>query len=371
MIKQLFSGRQIAKVLLLAGFCTKLQFASGDNQAILPNDTAKSQIVLDTALAKGQLYDVGSTDDDHLIIVSSEDYPYSKGEILRWSIKSAKVVNRLPLSVLIDPADLSLVPNGKFLVADENKTDPSLPSVQSHRVTVIDSSTLRVVKTIDIGKENDISGLLIIPSDSKHIVVKLTSRVAVKNDFVYRNDRFEWLNIETGKIDKSLPYSQARGANSVQYSPDRKLLACLFQNDEDISDRLGIIDILDSETGKILWHIEGTEKQSVGYPLFFISPTRFISSDTVFDIKTKTAHQWAVINPSRRFVAEVPGHSAYAMFLTDKGTELRNWKTDRLVKSWPSLKEQGRLSFSPDLKIMAYKREQIVQFWKFDPAWLK
>ena len=344
--------------------------ATPDQENTVPTSTFLGKIVLRSTAPEGTIYSAGLTDADSVIIVSSQDYPHSRGEILQRDIRSQKISSRLALSALIDPADLQLLPTGKFMAARENKSDPSLPAVQSRRVTIIDTSKMKVSKTFDVGSKNDISGLLTIPTDSQHVILKMTSIIPYENDFAFGKDRFVWLNIATGKADKVLPYAHATGASEIRFSPDKKYLMCLFQNDEDESDHLGIVDVLDPHTGTILWHLQGSTQQPIGNPFFFISPTQFVSSETLFDISTKTARPWSAVTATRKCLAVVPGHAAYAMFITPQGLELRDWRRNRTLRRWSTRSEEGGILWSPDLKTFSFTRDPLIQFWKFDPKWL-
>ena len=75
--------------------------------------------------------------------------------------------------------------------------------------------------------------------------------------------------------------------------------------------------------------------------------------------------------PTRHALAAVPGHATYAMFTTPQGLELRDWRHNRTLRRWPTLTKPGRLLWSPDLKMFSFQRNSVVQFWKFDPKWLK
>lgn len=333
-----------------------------------------SQIALDK-ISKSFVRVVSIKDQNTIIFVSIDDLSRSKGEIIKWNLSLHKAVGRAPLSILTDPGDLTLLLGGKFLVAQDNKSDISVPEVQSHRVTVLDADQLRVLKTFDLGDKIDITVLMIEPAalfDNEHIVLKLTTLVPVENDFVYRDDRFAWLNVTTGKLDRTLPYSHARGASKILFSTDKEYLACLFQNDEDDSDHRGVIDILNAQTGEILWHLQGTERQPIGAPLFFISPTQFVSSSMLYDIETKKITP-LLLKDKRPLecLNGVPQHPDYAFFMTQQGVELWNWRAKKALRRWPALKQKGTLSFSPDLRSIVFRNNSIVQFWKFDAAWLK
>ncbi|MEO6907950.1 MAG: hypothetical protein ABI210_08685 [Abditibacteriaceae bacterium] len=374
MKKQFTQSLRFARIVCFIGLILSLCIVPPDTVLgeTIPVNTDGTQVILDKNLATGNISNIGMTDNDHVIIVSIQDYPHSKGAIIRENVRTTEVVNRVPLSPLIDPADLHILPNGKFIVTDENKTDPSLPHVQSHRVTLIDSTSLHNTKTIDLGKENDISGLLVLQSDKDHIIVKLTSLIPIENDFTYGKDRFVWLNVNTDKIDKTILYSHARGVQKILFSSDHKYLACFFPNDEDPKDQTGILDVLDPNTGKILWHLEGSETQPIGDPFFFISPTKFVSSSAIYDITTKTHSPLIPANNLRLYcITNVTGKTDYAFFMTKAGLELWNIKTNQALRRWPDLTGQGFILMSPDLKTVSYQQGENIQFWRFDPAWLK
>mgnify|MGYP001551980442 CR=1 FL=1 len=81
--------------------------------------------------------------------------------------------------------------------------------------------------------------------------------------------------------------------------------------------------MLDPETGKILWHLEGSEKQPIGGPFFFISPTKFVSRSMIYDISTKTSTPLIPEDdPRLECLTGVPGHTGYAFFMTKGGLEL-------------------------------------------------
>lgn len=310
------------------------------------------------------------------ILVSETRYSSNIGNIIQWSESSGRAVGKASLSRWINSYDLRLSLDGRLLIANNDRPSSFFPQVRTYRTTVLRSLDFKTAKIIS-PKSNEYSvGFLFLPDDGQHAIDKRMSVVGSGPEARFANNRFEWLNLKTGKVDKTLYYNPARGCDQIRSSPDHKYLACLFTDEHfDLidaeSERSGTVDILDARTGKIVWHITRTQQNPVGDPLFFISPTQFISSDTIFNIQTKTARHWNAVNASTRCLAVVPGHSAYALFLTKQGLQLRNWRRGRTLASWPTLTTQGRIFFAPDLKMFAYKRGPSIQFWRFDPNWLR
>ena len=256
--------------------------------------------------------------------------------------------------------------------------------VKAYRISILHSPDLKIATTKDVLANEDTVGLLTSITNGQHILAKTLSAIPVDNTVTFGHDRLDWIDVATGKIDKSLSYKPARECDKLLESPDKKYLLGLFYTNpfnshgesdygpyKNTLEREGYVDVIDSHSGKILWHIEPGKAQPVGDPLFFISPTQFVSSDTLFDIASKTAQPWSAVNAERQCLAAVPGHASYALFWTKGGVELRNWKTDRTLQHWPSLTQKGRVLFSPDLKTFSFQHDQTIQFWKFDPQWLQ
>ncbi len=310
-------------------------------------------------------------------IILSETYCTSNvGDIVQWSVSQGKAVRRAPLTKWIDSYNLRLSLDGRSLVSNNARSIVFFPRARSYRITVLRSSDFKTNKAIALKKIEDSVGYLFLPDDALHVVAKRMTSIGTGKDAYSALDRFEWMNLSTGNVDKKLYYNPARGCDQIRSSPSKKYLACLFTDEyfdlkDTESERYGIVDILDARTGKILWHIQGTAKTPAGDPLFFVSPTQFVSSDTIFNIQTKTARRWNAITAGSRCLAVVPGHSGYALFLSKQGLQLRNWAKGRTIASWPTLTTQGRVFFAPDLEMFAYKQGPSVQFWRFNPHWLR
>ena len=314
----------------------------------------------------------GFTNKNTLILVNVEDVSRSKGSVIQQEFTTRKIISQLPLSSTVDPYKLSLSPNGNILITCENIADVSEKIREAHMIKVLDSTNLSILKTIDLGKGHHIVNISFLNGSSDRIIVQLIAAIPYKeNIFTYGHDRFIVLNLKTGKAEKTISYSRARSVSVPLFSPDGKYLACLFYSDDD-NDQLGILDVLDPKTGKILWHIEGSAKQPIGDPFFFISPTRFVSSSRIYDITTKKSSPLIPANDPRLYcLKNVPQKTDYAFFMTKNGLELWNIKTRKALRRWPTLKERGYIRMSPDLKVMSFQRDKNIEFWKFDPTWLK
>lgn len=305
------------------------------------------------------------------------------GHLVRWNIKSKRMLEQIPLSPWLS-SSLFLTKDGRTLATTNVRTSMMFSEVKAFRITLLPSSNLKKVRTLPVPQNKDVIGFLGLSNDTQHTIVKTLISTQSGNDVIYANDRLEWLNVNTGKVDKVLPYSPARELDRLLSSPDKKYLAGLFYSEafdpdgqsdytplRNTLEREGYVDIINPATGKILWHIESSDKRPVGDPFFFISPTQFVSSDTLFDIPTKTAKPWYAVTPKRKCLAAVPNHASYAMFVTPQGLELRDWRRKRTLRRWPTITKSGHILFSPDLKMFSFKRDSTIQFWKFDPAWLK
>ncbi len=307
----------------------------------------------------------------------------STGYITCWNISRVKKNAEIPFSKWLSDIDLTLSSDGKWLSTINVRSSLSFPDVKSYRVTLLNSSNLKTAAKRNVPKNEDVVGFVSLATDPQHVIAETLTAIPIGNDVTFGRDRLDWINANTGKTDRSMPYKPARECDRLIASDDSRYFLGLFYADPFDShgessygpyvnklERGGFVDVIDPKTGKIVWHIAATKKMPVGDPLFFISPTRFISSDTVFNIATKTARPWNAITPTRKCLAAVSGHSNYSLFLTPSGLQLRDWQKDKLLVSWPSIKQPGRIMFSPDLKMFSFKRGSLIQFWRFDPKWL-
>ena len=365
-------------------FCApKIQLPRAEAQT---NEThsAYPKIDLHRAFGKANARFLGLQNAKTGLFVTRNNRPQGTGDIVSWNLASNKKTQQISLSKWLWDFSLTLSPDGKFLVTGSDRMSPEFSDVKTHRTTVLSAANFTTVVTVETPNNEDVVGYLFDPNDNTHFLLKTGSLIPVpgENDFVFGHDRIDWLSLKTTKVTKKISYNPARGCSKILSSPNHNFLAAFFyseafapygDNDYLINkmERSAIVDILDAKTGKILWHLQGSEKQPVGDPLFFISPTRFISAGTVFDIQKRTAHHWSAVNDKSRCLATVPHHPDYALFLTPNGLQLRNWRKNKMLVSWPTLKESGRINFSPDSSLFSFKRGAIIQFWKFDSKWLK
>jgi len=307
----------------------------------------------------------------------------TSGEVVEWAVKSAKVVHRLSFSKGFSASLLTISSGGGWLLSGEDTLNPTVTYNNAHQLVVRSIKGKGLVRTINLGAKNGIMGLLSVSDDDSVVVVRMDSLVPYGNTSIYGKNRLEWLNLMTNRVDKRMAYQPANELDRLLISSDKKYLLGLFYSEafnptgesdyapsKNQFERHGFVDVINSQNSKILWHLEGTDKQPVGDPFFFVSPTRFVSSDTLFDIATHKAQRWSAITPTRKCLAVVPNHPNCALFLTPSGLQLRNWQKNKTLVSRPNIKKSGRILFSPDLKMFSFKRGSIIQFWKFDPKWL-
>ncbi len=326
---------------------------------------------------------LGFTNEKSIVFLASNDVLRNKGFVAGYNVRNGRIA-RLALSKWVYGYFLTLSPNGKVLVTSENPVDPSFVDADPHRIVFISPSTLSIIR-MKIKKERDnLRGFLFSPDDVGHIILKLDTTVSSGKSSAYAHPRIEWFNLKSNMIDKVISYGAANELDRLFASPDKKYLLGLFYSEtfdpygesdyipmRDQLERHGFVDVINPKTGKILWHLAGTDKQPVGDSFFFISPTRFVSSDTLFDIATHKSQHWSAVTPTRKCLAAVPNHPNYALFLTPSGLQLRNWQKNKTLVSWPNIKKPGRILFSPDLKMFSFKRGSLIQFWRFDPKWLR
>ena len=318
---------------------------------------------------------VGLTPYGTAILTSTADYTSNKGDVLLWNVRKEKVVNKRPLDRWISGYDLALSPDGKTLVSSNKRSSLYFPEPKAYRITSLNTSNLKASDQHSLKNDDDSVGQLFLPSDNSRVVLKMSSVVGREAGGYRTKWRYTWLNLKTGKYDKEFLYLPGRGADKILYSPDQKYLLCLYEDMEfdlvdDRVERNAIVDVLDAKTGKVLWHIAGTDKKPAGQPLFFVSPTRFVSSDSVYDIQNKSVAAWQGVKGTEGCLAAVPNHEDYGLFLAKDGTELRNWKTGRVLRRWPTLQTRGRVLFSPNLDMFSYKSGEAVSFWNFSRLWL-
>lgn len=363
------------KILTFAG--SSLASLSAVATATPVESKAISKIDLNTIFPKREYSEyLGLSSGNIAILFSEIDSGDNVGDIVRWDIEKKNAKLKVPLGKWTETMMMTLSPDGKTIATSNQRSQKFFPHVKAYYFIGYDASNLKMKMKVKYSENKDDSGYLFLPDDKKFVVIKAQMLIPYKGDKYYVKDRFEWLNIKTGKVEKKLFYNPARGADAIALSSDKKYLVCVFTEDTsdyepERVDRAGVVDVLDAKTGKIVWHLEGTDKKPLGFPFFFVSPTRFVSSDSEVDITKRQIKPLPLADSSRHYLSGVPRHSAYALFSKLDGMELWNWDTKKLLRRWPTLKGNGQISWSPDLKTFSYRRASIVQFWKFDPKWLK
>ena len=372
------------RVFLLLAFitsCVRLAQAQRVKQA---ENSPISILNLNDARFGKASRQIGFNNEGNFVIANVKSILDNTGQITIWNPHTKAVAVKLPLSKWVDNYELVLSPHGKWLATENSRADDSFESVKAYRATVLKASDLKIAKIKNYGARESSGGVLFASGDENYTFIKGVSLVIRNGELDYGDSHLDWLNLSTGKVNRSLPYFATNEVDKFFFSPDRKYLAGLFYSEafnphgtsdyaplRNSLDREGYVDIISPSTGKILWHISPNSKKPVGDPFFFISPTQFVSSDTLFDIPTKTAKPWYAVSATRKCLAAVPGHASYALFTTPQGLELRDWRRKRTLRRWPTLTKPGHILFSPDLKMFSFKRDSTIQFWKFDLKWLK
>jgi len=293
-----------------------------------------------------------------------------------WNVRRSKTIKKTLLSKWLSAHQMLLSNDGNEIVTDNRHSILFFPNAKGYRITSVQALNLKTHWTRNV-RSNENSGIFTpLVGEDQWIAIGIQNMIPFRGKSYFGRIHFEFASLTTGETKKTLHYGHVGGCNSLVLSSKRKYLLTSFTSKEDDTmdeqpDRQGIVEVLDFRTGKILWHLVGTDKQPVGDPLFFISPTRFVSSDTLFDIATHKAQRWSAITPTRKCLAAVPNHSSDALFLTPQGLELRNWQKNKTLVLWPNIKKPGRIMFSPDLKMFSFKRGSLIQFWKFDPKWIR
>ena len=386
------SQPQKTKAFFCVILASGLAFAAWQSSSVAPPQASSTVLTENIPIAKLDVKrQFAGQQMDYLGFATSNDVMFARwkpnsndvGHLDRWSIKDARLTEELSLSQWLD-SDMFLSSDGKTLATTNVRTNMTFPEVKAFRITTLNSLNLKKVKITNVPQNKDVVGFLGLHSDPRHVIAKTLTSKQSGGDIVFANDKLEWLNVTTGKIDKVLSYAPARELDRILSSPDKKYLAGLFYSEafdpygesdytplKNTLEREGYVDIFSPTNGKILWHIEPSAKKPVGDPFFFISPTQFVSSDTLFDIPTKTAKPWYAVTATRKCLAAVPAHAFYALFVTPQGLELRDWRRKRTLRRWPTITKSGHILFSPDLKMFSFQRDSLIQFWKFDPQWLK
>ena len=178
----------------------------------------------------------------------------------------------------------------------------------------------------------------------------------------------------------TLRYPNAPGIGDMMFSPDGKVVACTFKDlSIGLYSKFGVLDFLDAKTGAIVWHTSSAKGYEVGYPFAFLSPTKFVSRNSLYDLTTKKAQPFIKDGERRKFVGSSPRYPNRLFFLTKNGLELWDWPTKRALRRWSKITEADEVTLSPDLTIMSVQTSRkstvaensLNQFWKFDAAWLK
>ena len=350
--------------------CALIALAFGWSNASVE---AQPQLQLSSLQLRDRWDYIGIISGQQAIFVQDE---VKTGKILWVNLSTGQVSKYLQVKD-VNLSEVTISSDGKSFLTQENIEHRPRKDDYVHHLQVRNSSNFALMKQFDIGAEKNIAQMFprAFSNSSSSGRVALSANAVVwskeMNNYVLAGERIEIWNVKSGRRERLVPYKHATGLEDLQFSSDGKRIACVFLNREEKYDNSGILDILDAKNGKILWHIAGYNKQPVGWPYFFISPTRFVCSQAIYDLSTKKTQPLKVAGKGAKCVGNVPQRPTRALFQTARGLELWDIFSHRAIHRWPQIKKSDAATFSPDAKVMAVESGTTMQFWKFDPKWLK
>lgn len=293
-------------------------------------------------------------------------YNTVSGRLLRTASSSAFAFDHLRLSA-----------DGKTIFTTANATPPR-KKLYLNELLVIDAENLKSIATIETRPRTNIFNPCPMGENSNKVALPVLEFTWIERLKDFAGDpeqgaRIELWNWKAGVRERTIRYSHAPGISNILFSPDDKYVACFFQGDtKDHFASSGILDIVDSETGKVYWHVEGNKDQPVGYPFVFLSPTQILCQDVSYNLTTKEVKLLFLPKDRRRkFVSGVPKHDGKVFILTKDGLELWNWTAQRVLRRWPKITKADQITLAPNFKVMAVETEGSFEFWKFDSTWLQ
>lgn len=393
--RKLFSLAALFGCLLIS--CRQCCFAAPAPQ-YSPSTPSPSdrvcQVDINSALLKdGSRYNyanyLGFTDKHQFVMATEGSYSDGLGRFYWIDAQNGRL--NQPVSSGLINIDLSLLsPDGVFIFAIDSLSLQLSVAAQQHEtkpkfyindLKIFTSSDMKPTMYVDIGRTHHINGWTINSNNIDQVLIWSTTELPYRGSTAMLDDHLELWNWRTRRRIRRFDYGPAHAINRAVFSPDGKMVACVFLDEQKVA---GVVDVLNVETGAVIWHIQGNEKAPIDMPLFYLPDGRFVSKGNIYDVHRKTITGLLPQFPHLSCITGAPDVSGRAFFETPSGLELWDILTAQPLKRWPQIKNVGRVFVSPDRAIIAvvcspevkngledrYFKAATVEFWKFDPRLL-
>ena len=354
--------------LVMVIFCQCGQKNAIAQQPRAPKDSQRLSR-FDTAHVKSEnTFSIGINAKNSALLVTNIDPSYNIGKTSWLNVKSGRITQSKANTKDLIAESLQVSPNGQIVTNYDNIGYVNRKESTVHVVRVLDSSNAQIIKRFDIGRKSHIHRIFFHPRQPNSLIITATSQVPYEGDFTQGKDRIEFWNWRQGKRYKSLSYQYARNVEDILFSPDGKYIACFFFASEGFSGR---VEFLNSATGKSMWGVDAPRQHPVDGANFFLSYTKLFCNGQVYDLSKKSITPFFKAGDRRlECVGEVESRLGMAFFTTKQGLELWNLATNKPVYRWP-IRAVDYVELSPDKNVLTIHQGSIVEFWRFNPQWLK
>lgn len=245
---------------------------------------------------------------------------------------------------------------------------------------------MTVTRAIKTGERKNVYDTISVPGHPDELVLpvlQMTSRAGGKDwirDFK-KGSAIEIWNMRNGRRMRTFKDEFAFDTTNWLYSPDaRRYYRISIADDpngppKEGGNSTGYFVVHDNKAGKILWEVSGGPKHFVAPPLFFITPTKIVMRDTIYDANHKKSMPLYLSTGKARFRARAIGavtdRMGRAFSMTSQGLALWDVSRNRLLHRWRDIKEADPVALSPSQRILAIQAKRSFEFWKFDPRWLR
>ena len=302
-----------------------------------------------------------------------------------WDLQSGRIKNRI-----VPPEPVSYVqlsPDTRRLIATQAILGDLKHKIYSpHKLFVWSARTKKMLRVIDFGAHFFVREVAFWPGKAEQVIIQISAPNGSQQHFLH-------LDLNTGYFGKPIHYPAAQYLfhdfwGYFVLSPDRKLLASVYEMGEGFA---GSIDIVDVETGQVRVHHVAEGDNPIYGASFFLSPKRFffgswpeidpykpIFAGYSFDI---TKPKLKLRGESKlRCLAAVPSRLGQGFFLSKYGLELWDIARQERLRRWPRLKDVEQIAIARDGKTVGfyYGQEQddrqinprqpfkvAAQFWRF------